>query len=114
LCNCICRSFPENSVPADEEVLVEESAEVVESEDDECEEPIEKKKPATCTRQRWKDDEVFELKKYFKEFMDTKTTPRGPFIELIKRKSRMAGGLIHLRANHLIIKKISNMNHAKL
>lgn len=69
------------------------------------------KKP--ITRQRWIDEDVCELRRYFNEFLDTKTTPRGPFIEQMKKKSRINGGLIHLRVNHLIIKKISNMNHAK-
>lgn len=69
------------------------------------------KKPVT--RQRWIDAEVCELCRYFNEFLDTKTTPMDSFVEKIKKKSRKNGGLMHMRANHLIIKKISNMNHAK-
>ena len=65
------------------------------------------------TRKRWTNDEVKEIKLYFKDFLKSGTTPRSAFIDKIKQKSKTSKGVIHLRENHLIIKKISNMNHSK-
>lgn len=62
-------------------------------------------------RQRWTDTEVEELRTYFKTYLDSGITPRGPACLKAKKMSQEKGGEIWRRANHLIIKKISNMNH---
>ncbi|XP_033751889.1 uncharacterized protein LOC117335804 [Pecten maximus] len=90
----------------------EESAEEKDEEDEELEE-VEKKKKAP-SRQRWTAAETEELKEIFGDFLKSKTTPRQAVVEKMKKKSKKGNGVLHLRANHLIIKKISNMNHAKL
>ena len=78
--------------------------------DDEMERP--RKKPK-MKRQRWSEVEENEIKKYFATFLDSKTTPRSKQVEKAKKKSKEKGGEIHKRACHLIIKKISAINHRK-
>ena len=62
-------------------------------------------------RQKWDAVETAELRKYFKEHLEAKTTPRSKEIDLKKKKSQKNGGKLYLRRNDLIIKKISAMNH---
>ena len=73
-------------------------------------EPLRKK---ATTRKRWTPEEEQELSKYFKKYLDTKTTPKGPACLKAKELSRKNNGAIYLRENHLIIKKISNINHSR-
>ena len=54
-----------------------------------------------------------EVKLYFKDFLKSGTTPKLAFIDKIKQKSKTSKGVVHLRENHLIIKKNSNMIHSK-
>lgn len=102
-----CSSVPENQLDNQEAQLLEK--EMGDDSSDEEEGKMKKKQ----VRRRWVEEEVEELKKYFKEYLQTKTTPRNSDIEKKKKKIRTNGGILHLRANHLIVKKISNMNHAK-
>jgi hypothetical protein len=63
-------------------------------------------------RQRWTDTEVEELRTYSKTYLDSGITHRRPACLKAKKMSQEKGGEIWRRANlHLIIKKISNMNH---
>ena len=100
------------------EIEEEQYAEEAEKEDEEEEKMEEQEeevqKAKKITRKRWTDPEVKELKIYFKDFLKSDTTPRSTFIDEMKKKSRINHGCIHLRENHLIAKKNSNMNHAKL
>lgn len=88
----------------DDEVLDEDD----EKEMDECEP---RKKKMKTTRKKWSCEEEKELKKYFSTYLETKTTPKYADCERIKKKSKLNGGELYERANHLIIKKISAMNH---
>lgn len=93
----------------EEEELDEEEENMMEVEKKVAEKPKKKK----SNRKKWSAKEIEELQKYFSDFLDLGTTPRGAFIDKIKKKSKKHGGVIHLRENHLIIKKISNMNASK-
>lgn len=85
-----------------------------ESEDEVEEQPQAKKKKAVRVKRRhWSKGEVVEIHKYFKSYLDAKKTPRSKAIEEAKEKSRKKGGILHRRENHLIIKKISALNHKK-
>ena len=107
-------SLPDDTVDV-EETIYSEEAEVQEEEEDRHEEEKAEGVPAKPrkTRKRWTDAETEELKTYFKDYLSSGTTPRAAFINQMKQKSRKQNGFIHLRQNHLIIKKISNMNHAQ-
>ncbi|OWF47136.1 hypothetical protein KP79_PYT07144 [Mizuhopecten yessoensis] len=94
-----------------EEAANEEATEEKDEEEDELDEA--KEKTPRVSRQRWTAAEMKELKEYFSDFLKTKTTPRQAVIEKMKKKSEKANGVLHLRANHLIIKKISYINHSK-
>lgn len=72
--------------------------------------PKRKSKSKVSNRQRWTEDEVKELSFYFNDFLKSRTS-RSAFIDKVKQKIRKNNGVLHMRANHLIIKKISNMNH---
>jgi len=103
----------------DPEVLFEvdntdEEQDEASNDDDEpdVDEPPKKKKAKTVqTRQRWSKDEEAEIQKYFQQYLDTSTTPNGRACNKAKENSLQNGGHIHRRANHLIVKKISAMNH---
>lgn len=105
------RALPSETVDATENCYLEEAG--LEEEEEEEDEVQTRKKVKKTTRQRWTDDEVKEIKEYFKDFLKSGTTPRSTFIDRMKQKSKVNKGVIHLRENHLIIKKISNMNHSK-
>ena len=77
-----------------------------EEEDEEEEEVNVRKNVKKTTRKSWTNDEVKEVKLHFKDFLKSGTTPRSAFIDKIKQKSKTSKGVIHLRDNHLIIKKI--------
>lgn len=64
-------------------------------------------------RQKWTQKELEELRLYFKSYLDNKITPRSHTVDKAKAKSSTAGGELHRRANHLIVKKISALNHKK-
>ncbi|XP_071121286.1 uncharacterized protein [Mytilus edulis] len=107
-------SIPEETVDIEENLFAEEAEkEDKEDEEEEMEEEGEVQIAKKVTRKRWTDAEVKELKRYFNEFLQSGTTPRSAFIDEMRKKSKKNHGCIHLRENHLIIKKISNMNHAK-
>lgn len=74
---------------------------------------IARKAPPAPARQKWDAVETAELRKYFKEHLEAKTTPRAKEIDCKKKKSLKNGGKLHMRRNDLIIKKISAMNHKK-
>lgn len=108
------RALPSDTVDATENCYLEEAGLEEEEEEEEEEDEVQtRKKVKKTTRQRWTDDEVKEIKEYFKDFLKSGTTPRSTFIDRMKQKSKVNKGVIHLRENHLIIKKISNMNHSK-
>lgn len=113
----VFRSVPDNHIDAEEEVFSAEAAELDEEEEKEDDDDMEVQKEVInknkSNRKKWEEEEVKELHKYFKEFFQTGTTPRRAFIDEIRKKSRKNGGLLHLRESHLIVKKISNMNHSK-
>jgi hypothetical protein len=118
-----CRSVPENYIEANElklnteaESMYEEEEEEEHDEDEEemmAREEKTMKKKKKSNRQRWTKTEIEELQIYFKQFLDTGTTPRRAFIDKMKKKIEQNGGVVHLRDSHLIIKKISNMNALK-
>lgn len=119
-----CRSVPENYICQDELKLNTEAENMYEEEeehDEEEEEMMEREEKSEKTmtkkkksnRQRWTDKEIEEINIYFKKFLETGTTPRSVYIEKMKKTIKKNGGIVHLRANHLIIKKISNMNASK-
>ncbi|XP_060600852.1 uncharacterized protein LOC132754246 isoform X5 [Ruditapes philippinarum] len=80
-------------------------------EEDKVHAPEKKKRKKMTARQRWTDTEVEELRTYFKTYLDSGITPRAPACLKAKKMSQEKGGEIWRRANHLIIKKISNINH---
>ncbi|XP_069120721.1 uncharacterized protein [Argopecten irradians] len=111
-------SVPENQVSQEElqllEVHEENKVDDDDSDDDDGNEEEEQKKATKKpTRQRWSDQEVAELNRHFQNYLQTKTTPKRADIDKTKKAIIKQGGILHKRANHLIIKKISNMNHAK-
>jgi hypothetical protein len=71
------------------------------------------KSTKTSTRVKWTQVELGELEKYFKKFIDSKITPRAKDCENVRAQSQKKGGQLHRRAAHLIIKKISAINHRK-
>ena len=81
------------------------------SDDELVEVPEKKRKKPATSRQRWTETEVQELSRYFQRYLESGTTPRGKEIEKAKTRSLKNDGDIWKRTNHLIIKKISNMNH---
>ena len=99
----------------DEKGSLQETQNEVEEVDDEDEEEelLLPKKEKPLTRQKWVEGEVAELRQYFKEHFKAGTTPRSQEIDKVKKMSKESKGLIHNRANHLIVKKISNMNHSQ-
>ncbi|XP_060085228.1 uncharacterized protein LOC132564597 [Ylistrum balloti] len=114
-------SVPENQVSPEEVMLLEsgycdeedKADDDDDEEEEECDEEKEKNKNKNHRRQKWSDKEVSELRKYFPTYLETKTTPKRADIDKIRKVIRRKGGILHQRANHLIIKKISNMNHSK-
>lgn len=92
----------------DEEVADPESEEELEQE----RKPTKKAKHSVA-RKKWSKTEMDELNKYFKSYLAAGVTPRGPDCEKAKLSSKNANGEIHKRQNHLIIKKISALNHKK-
>ncbi|XP_033758095.1 uncharacterized protein LOC117340444 [Pecten maximus] len=68
------------------------------------------KKPR-LSRQKWSAKEEEEIQTYFKTYLSSGTTPRAQACQKAKSKSLKNGGELHKRANHLIIKKISAINH---
>ena len=101
-------------IEAEKEMEEEEKEENDSSEEDtEDDNGFQKKRrmKINTSRQKWSVQEMNEIRMYFSEHLNSKTTPRSQEIEKAKAKSKVNGGLIHLRANHLIIKKISYLNH---
>ena len=80
-------------------------------EDSEEEHALRRKGKKNSSHQRWSQQEMNEIKMYFGEHLKSKTTPRSNEVEKAKVKSKQNGGQIYLCANHLIIKKISYLNH---
>ena len=89
----------------------EDTADTADSEDDQIK-SRKAAKPATA-RQRWSQAEEEEIIKYFKSHLDAGIAPRAKDCEKAKDKSRKASGQLHKRASHLIVKKISAMNHRR-
>lgn len=77
------------------------------------EEPSSKKRKVTFKKRRWTKKEEEEINLYFASYLKSGTTPRAAACEKAKAKSKRDNGEIHKRENHLIIKKISAMNHSK-
>ena len=73
-------------------------------------EELEKPSHKTKVRQRWKDEEINEIKKYFAEFLAKKKCPSKKFTLKAIEKSRKNGGPPAKRFWHTIVKKNSNMN----
>ena len=71
-------------------------------ENEELEKPSQKPK----VRQRWMDEEINEIKKYFPEFLAKRTCPSKKFTLKAKEKSRKNGGPLAKRFWHTIVKKI--------
>ena len=85
-----------------------------ESSDDEPDEVRERKRPKTQRKkQKWSQEEEDELRQLFGNYLDTKSTPGLKECAKLKAQSRKNGGVLHLRASPLIIKKISAKNHSK-
>lgn len=60
-------------------------------------------------KQRWTAEEEEELKKYFEKKFVTKRTPRMAEVQKAKKESFKAGGALHKRHWHIIVKKVSAM-----
>lgn len=72
-----------------------------------------KKKKKPNKRQRWSEKETSELNKYFANQLQSKVAPRKEDCIKAKQASFKAGGDLHKRPWHQIVKKISNLNHKK-
>jgi len=64
-------------------------------------------------RQKWSEKETEELKKFFSKHLDRKVAPRRADCLKAKQESFKNGGELHKRSWHLIVKKISAINHKK-
>ena len=67
--------------------------------------------PEKRARQLWTSVEKGEILKYFKEYLECKTTPSSVKVRKAKKKSQKKGGQLYKRRDDLIIKKISAINH---
>jgi hypothetical protein len=65
------------------------------------------------TRKKWSVDEVSEIRKYFKSYLDSGITPRMKAVQSALEKSKKDKGILWMRKTNLIIKKIRNMNKDK-
>ena len=63
--------------------------------------------------QKWTREEVAEMNKYFKEFLDTNGNPTMTKVKEIQTESQNAGGVLHLRRAEVIKKKFHNMKRPK-
>ncbi|XP_033729942.1 uncharacterized protein LOC117319213 [Pecten maximus] len=102
-------------ISADEDEINNLSGDESQSEksSDEEPQPAEKRKKTAFHRKRWTPKEEEEIHLYFKSYIQSGTTPRRDACEKGKLKSKKHNGELYKRENHLIIKKISAMNHAK-
>lgn len=68
------RALPSDTVDATENCYLEEAGLEEEEEEEEEEDEVQtRKKVKKTTRQRWTDDEVKEIKEYFKDFLKSGT-----------------------------------------
>lgn len=76
-------------------------------------EPEREKKKPLAKRNRWTQKENAEIQKYFAKHLSVKKAPKRDDCLKAKQASLKAGGELYKRPWHLIVKKVSAMNHSK-
>lgn len=71
------------------------------------------KRKAACVRHTWTEEELDEIEKLFKKYLQTGTCPRQTAIESKMAKSKKNGGYIWKLKRDNIKKKISYLNSKK-
>ena len=83
------------------------NGDISEMSDSELEMRKPQKKFKKGTKQRWTAEEERELRTYFSKNFENKKTPRMAEVLKARKSSMKAGGIIHKRHWHVIVKKVS-------
>lgn len=102
----IAENTLEEDVPPELDNLVEE-ADLQEEEEEET--TLGRKKTSSSTRIKWTEAELEEVKKYFRENLNTHTTPGRITCNMAIEKSRANGGSIQYRPWETLKKKVWNL-----
>lgn len=102
----IAENTLEEDVPPELDNLVEE-ADLQEEEEEET--SIQRKKTSSSTRIKWTEAELEEVKEYFRECLNTNTTPGRITCNMAIEKSRANGGSIQYRPWETLKKKVWNL-----